>query len=251
MLVIQCSSCQTRYHYDESRFGGVAVKKIRCTKCATIFEIQNPAIPSAPPGFQPDETGPLNSPMLGSDDFSLDTTVMGAGPRKRLSAVPQPTVPGATSLPGVGGAVQVKQPLPPPAPFPAGLGAARPPAPTDRFNKTVAPGTPAPESHLVLPESYRLSLACLAGPDSGRIFEVDRPRMTIGRANADIVLSDAQCSRQHAAIEVADEQVYVVDLGSTNGTFFGEKRITRVELDNRAEFDVGATTLMLIKTRKD
>lgn len=252
MLVIQCSNCQTRYHYDESRFGGVAVKKIRCTKCATIFEIRNPAGPSAPPGFQPDETGPLNSPMLGSDDFSLDTTVMG-GPRKKHSAVPQPTVPGATGMPGIGGPIAIKQPNVPPAPLPGmHRGAAPPAAVTSTNDRLPKPaGSPAGESHLRLPDNFRISLACLAGPDSGRIFEIDRPRMTIGRANADIILSDAQCSRQHAAVEVADEQVYAVDLGSTNGTFFGEKRISRVELENRAEFDVGATTLMLIKTRKD
>jgi len=243
-VIIQCSSCQTRYHYDEARFGAAAVKKIKCTKCATIFEIRNPSIPVAPPDFQPEETGPLNSPVLGSDDFALDTTVMGGGPRKKPPN-PPPLPPHLQALmsappaprPGV---------VPPPVPMP------RAPSHATTTGEHEAPAiAPGGEGRLRLPDDHRISLACLAGPDSGRIFEIVKPRMTLGRANADIVLTDAQCSRQHAAIEVVSDQTFLVDLGSTNGTFFGEKRISRIELDNRAEFDVGATTLMYIKTRKD
>lgn len=231
-MIIQCSSCQTRYHYDERRFAGAPKKKIRCTKCTTIFEIFNPELAQAA-ALAPsvDESGPLNSPILGADDFSLDTTMMGGGPRKRPVPVPPPLPPGVAASAA------------------AGAG----PATTDVGVRPIAGSraAPLPGRKLSLPQGYRISLACLAGPDSGRIFEVDKPRVTLGRANADIVLTDGQCSRQHAAIEVAEEQVFLVDLGSTNGTFVAEKKIDRVELDNRTEFDVGATTLMLIKTRRD
>jgi pSer/pThr/pTyr-binding forkhead associated (FHA) protein len=101
---------------------------------------------------------------------------------------------------------------------------------------------------LRLPEGVRLSLACISGPDSGRIFEIDKPRVVIGRANADIVVSDIQCSRQHAAIEIQDEHVFLVDLGSTNGTYVYDQRVGRTELENRAEFEIGTTTLMLIRS---
>lgn len=231
-MIIQCSSCQTRYHYDERRFSGAPKKKIRCTKCTTVFEIFNPELAQAA-ALAPsvEESGPLNSPILGADDFSLDTTMMGGGPRKR-PLVPPPLPPGlAVGASGGGGAVSTDVGV---RPLPGGRSA----------------GAPAGRK-LALPAGYRISLACLAGPDSGRIFEVDKPRVTLGRANADIVLTDGQCSRQHAAIEVADEQIFLQDLGSTNGTFVAEKKIDRVELDNRTEFDVGATTLMLIRTRKD
>src|SRR5512140_68375 len=113
-LIIECSSCQTRYHYDESRFAGAAVKKIRCTKCTTIFEIRNPAVPVAPPGFQAEETGGHNAPVLGADDFALDTTVMGGGPRKR--PVMPPPLPHATAAAPVPHAAPVAAPAPPPVP---------------------------------------------------------------------------------------------------------------------------------------
>jgi pSer/pThr/pTyr-binding forkhead associated (FHA) protein len=101
---------------------------------------------------------------------------------------------------------------------------------------------------LRLPDGVRLSLACISGPDSGRIFEIDKPRVVIGRANADIIVSDIQCSRQHAAIEVMDEHVFLVDLGSTNGTYVYDQRIGRTELENRTEFEIGTTMLMLIRS---
>jgi len=75
--------------------------------------------------------------------------------------------------------------------------------------------------------------------------------MVIGRAGSDVLLNDPECSRQHAAIEVSDDKVFLVDLGSTNGTYVADKRITQLELENRSEFDVGSTTLMLIRTRKE
>jgi pSer/pThr/pTyr-binding forkhead associated (FHA) protein len=61
-------------------------------------------------------------------------------------------------------------------------------------------------------------------------------------------VADIQCSRQHAAIEVMDEHVFVVDLNSTNGTYVADQRVTRSELDNRSEFEIGTTTLMLIRS---
>ena len=228
-MIIQCSECRTRYHYDEARFAGAPAKKIRCTKCATIFEIRNPAVTAPPPpGFQPDETAGMG-PVLGSDDFSLDTTVMGGGPRKR------PPKPGAQ--PGA-------PPPPPPPPQPGRSG-------TAEFERPKSSMAGAPERRLRLPDGERLSLACIAGPEAGRIFELDRPRMVMGRSNADVTLNDPECSRQHAAIEVADDRVYLIDLQSTNGTYVGERRITQVELDNRSEFDIGASTLMLIRTKKE
>ncbi|MFN7990425.1 MAG: FHA domain-containing protein [Thermoanaerobaculia bacterium] len=230
-MIIQCSACKTRYHYDEARFAGAPAKKIRCTKCAVVFEIRNPAVNAPPPpGFQPEETSSFGAPMPGSDDFNLDTTVMGA--HRKRPAVPPPAGPAAA-----------------PAPAPA------PPRPTGtaEVEKPAAPaaGAAAAGRRLRLPDWEKLSLACIAGPEAGRIFEIDKARMVIGRAGADVLLNDPECSRQHAAIEVSDDKVFLVDLGSTNGTYVADRRITQLELENRSEFDVGSSTLMLIRTRKE
>jgi pSer/pThr/pTyr-binding forkhead associated (FHA) protein len=102
---------------------------------------------------------------------------------------------------------------------------------------------------LQLPAGKRLSLAILDGPDAGSVVRIDKPRMTIGRANADLTLNDTEASRQHAVLEVRDAVITVADLGSTNGTLVGGEKIARpVELSDKSEFQVGATTLMLIVT---
>jgi predicted Zn finger-like uncharacterized protein len=108
---------------------------------------------------------------------------------------------------------------------------------------------PKGEPPLELPQGRRLSLAILGGPDAGTVYRIERPRVTIGRANADLTLNDTEASRQHAAIEVRDTSCRLSDLGSTNGTLYeGSKIESAVELGDKSEFQVGATTLMLIVT---
>ena len=111
------------------------------------------------------------------------------------------------------------------------------------------PTSPPENEPLRLPERKRLSLAILDGPDAGNVFRIDRPRVTIGRANADLTLNDSEASRQHAAVEIRETFCTVSDLGSTNGTLVaGQKIDGPVELTDKSEFQVGATTLMLIVT---
>lgn len=100
-----------------------------------------------------------------------------------------------------------------------------------------------------LPQGKRLSLAVINGPDAGSVFRIEKPRVTIGRAQADIALSDTEASRQHAAIEVRDSSYILEDLKSTNGTLVDDAKILEpVELTNHSEFQIGSTTIMLIVT---
>jgi predicted component of type VI protein secretion system len=49
---------------------------------------------------------------------------------------------------------------------------------------------------------------------------------TIGREGCDLNLIDQEVSRRHAAIRSADGSLAIEDLGSTNGTFVNDERIT-------------------------
>ena len=106
----------------------------------------------------------------------------------------------------------------------------------------------APVEMLELPADRKYSLAVLQGKASGEIFPISKPRMILGRADCDIVLDDPECSREHAVVEVLGSRVVIRDLGSTNGTFVGGKRIDEDELENHTEFRVGEHVLMLIIT---
>jgi predicted Zn finger-like uncharacterized protein len=115
------------------------------------------------------------------------------------------------------------------------------------------PAAPAPRASegLKLPADAKLSLAVISGRDAGKIFQIGKPRIVIGRQGADFNVDDPEISRAHAAVEIAGESVTLVDLGSTNGTYVGEEQVSAAPLENQAEFTVGTTTLMLIVTTPD
>jgi pSer/pThr/pTyr-binding forkhead associated (FHA) protein len=190
-LIIECTSCQARYQYDEDRFDRKPSKKIKCAKCGSIFEIRNPAF------------APRPEPIGDSTAARHDET-------RTRAPEPQETT--------------AEAPLP------------------KRENTD-----PIPTAQL--PEGRRLSLAVIAGADAGTLYRFEKPRITIGRSGADLTINDSEASRQHAAIEVRDQIVLLEDLKSTNGTLVdGEKLTGPLELQDKSEFQIGGTTLMLIVT---
>jgi sulfite reductase (NADPH) flavoprotein alpha-component len=52
---------------------------------------------------------------------------------------------------------------------------------------------------------------------------------TLGRdsGTAAVVLDDRDVSRRHARIEIVDNELVLTDLGSTNGTYVNDARVTR------------------------
>jgi predicted Zn finger-like uncharacterized protein len=121
---------------------------------------------------------------------------------------------------------------------------------SDVEDRTINPAEAMAET-LELPSDQKYSVAVLQGKASGEIYPVTKARMTLGRADCDIVLDDPECSREHAVIEVLGSRVMLRDLGSTNGTFLGGKRVDQGELENHSEFRVGEHVLMLIITSQE
>jgi pSer/pThr/pTyr-binding forkhead associated (FHA) protein len=55
--------------------------------------------------------------------------------------------------------------------------------------------------------------------------------LKVGRTvPADIVLSDKSVSREHCVIGIANDELLVTDLNSTNGTYIDDVRITRATI---------------------
>lgn len=188
-MIIECSNCNSRYQYDESRFDGKTSKKIRCAKCQHIFEIFSPAVASSSAALAADEAGDRTSVRRHER------------PRTVEEALPQVTAP--------------------------------------------AP----PAAALQMPPGKRLSLAVIDGPDTGTVFRIEKPRITVGRSGADVNINDNDASRQHAAVEVRETAYTLHDLGSTNGTLVdGQKISSPQELQNHGEFQIGSSVLMLIVT---
>ncbi len=107
------------------------------------------------------------------------------------------------------------------------------------------------EALLPMPVDKRISLAVLGGKGSGEVIPCGKSRIIIGRAGADVSVDDDEVSRRHAVLEIRDDRFFLKDLGSTNGTFVDERKITEAEIFDKGEFRVGTTQLMLIVTLKD
>ena len=66
------------------------------------------------------------------------------------------------------------------------------------------------------------------GLDSEEIFIVGPAGLKIGRtAPADAIIAHPSVSRQHCVIGLANDELLVTDLSSTNGTFIDDERIER------------------------
>jgi two-component system cell cycle response regulator len=70
------------------------------------------------------------------------------------------------------------------------------------------------------------------GPEIGKRTPLIQQRYIVGRdTDVDLVISRSSVSRQHSQlVQDGDGQWFVEDLGSTNGTFVNEERVTRRRL---------------------
>lgn len=77
------------------------------------------------------------------------------------------------------------------------------------------------------------------------LFVIESSGMKIGRvAPADIVLAHKSVSREHCIIGIANDELLVTDLNSTNGSFIDGQRVTRATvLPVGAELRLGQVTL--------
>ncbi|MFI7573666.1 FHA domain-containing protein [Micromonospora sp. NPDC049497] len=73
-------------------------------------------------------------------------------------------------------------------------------------------------------------LTVSGGPMRGLSFRLAPTRLVIGRGAAvDLVVQDPHLSRRHAEVWLDPEGACLADLGSTNGTWLNDRRITVVE----------------------
>ena len=71
---------------------------------------------------------------------------------------------------------------------------------------------------------------------------------TVGRApRADFIVDAALVSRLHCRLTAGEEQLEVVDLSSTNGTFVNDKRVERAKLTSGDRLRVGRVELKVEK----
>jgi hypothetical protein len=80
----------------------------------------------------------------------------------------------------------------------------------------------------------------------GDVTQVTKPVTVIGRgAEADLVVDDAGVSRRHAEVHSEGGRAWVVDLGSTNGTFVDGERVSTGQLADGSRITIGRTRIVV------
>jgi len=107
------------------------------------------------------------------------------------------------------------------------------------------PVTDMPQPRGMFPGRPRLLVSTQDDPQGQRSYELTTPVTLLGRGtDCDLRLVDPGVSRHHAELRVEGQQVILVDLGSTNGTFVNGQPVRRVELTDGTRVTLGRTTLV-------
>ena len=88
-------------------------------------------------------------------------------------------------------------------------------------------------------------LVVISGSELGRIYKLDGPEFILGRSeNAALRIVDDGVSRRHAKISQTGDQVTLLDLDSTNGTFCNGERVAERLLRDGDKIRIGTTTIL-------
>ena len=80
---------------------------------------------------------------------------------------------------------------------------------------------------LTLAESSEVFLYAERGPGSGQLLPIALGTLVLGRSSsADLRLPHASISRRHARLQRRGERFFIEDLGSQNGTYLEEERLS-------------------------
>lgn len=89
-------------------------------------------------------------------------------------------------------------------------------------------------------------LVVRVGPSPGKVYPLIKNELTIGRdINNDIVINDSEISRNHCRLVMSGDSYLIEDLGSTNGTWVNEQRLTAShQLQHGENFRLGDNVVL-------
>ncbi|MEE4380182.1 MAG: sigma 54-interacting transcriptional regulator [Candidatus Competibacteraceae bacterium] len=97
-----------------------------------------------------------------------------------------------------------------------------------------------------------MELRVVSGPDAGLEAVFCLPTLRIGTApDNDVVLTDRAISRHHAELRLTAEGLVLQDLGSTNGTFINDLRVTEAYLEPGTECVLGYSRIVVGQCTED
>lgn len=102
------------------------------------------------------------------------------------------------------------------------------------------------------PPAKAYALRFISGKYQGGEFPLPgEGEIVIGRSSElDMVLVEDMVSRRHSKITVTPEQIFIQDLGSTNGTFVNGEKIKRARLSEGDRILIGTSIIKLVATEE-
>src|SRR5689334_341608 len=195
---------------------------------------------------------------VGSEEFRFyaDVMISGSMPKASMPAAtpPAPSVaaPPAASVPASSPASSTREDAPPPpAPEPKAVPPLAPAVAASSAADTLrvaavaddatVTGAPASDSRPLLAFLEVIN----EGFERGKRFDIRVPLAHIGRgAHNDVVIDDDSVSDTHAKLQRREDGWYLIDLGSTNGTYVGGSRLTNERrLDGAPDVRFGGVKL--------
>ncbi len=108
---------------------------------------------------------------------------------------------------------------------------------------------------VVRAQKLKLALVVESGLSLGDIFPLMESRQVIGRrVDAAIPVEDSKVSREHALVDYRNGFFYLVDLGSTNGSYVNGRKVQnaiRLSLGDHIRFGSSSFKVELMKKARD
>jgi len=114
----------------------------------------------------------------------------------------------------------------------------------DKMDPSAPKMTPAPTTR----RAKAFALRFISGKYQGGEFPLpSQGEIVIGRSSElDMVLVEDMVSRRHSKITVAADQIFIQDLGSTNGTFVNGEKVKRARLAEGDRILIGTSIIKLV-----
>lgn len=188
--------------------------------------------------------GPIRIEFERSDEIRVGTFEL-----RGKTEAPQARQPARPAEPPRSAPLTATAKVPTEAPAPAPPAAA---VPADRSWAPDAPpvtDAPAPTPPQETPGTPTPVLRAVQGSDTGKVFQLDKPQLVIGRLpECDITLTGAAVSRRHARVQQEGTRWTITDLGSTNGVRVNAQPVQISEISPGDRVEVGDITFTFLLT---
>lgn len=98
---------------------------------------------------------------------------------------------------------------------------------------------------VITSEAIELTIKSATGKKSTRTLKTARVNIGSAETNDIIIDDDDYISRKHCRLAFENDDLFLIDLGSTNRTFYEGEEVDKIALPRRAKFTVGKTEITI------